>query len=62
MKSIFSAHIVWRMANKFGKKCANLSLKFGVLIVCEIERLFFAKCCVPEAIAWQKSLVKSTGH
>jgi hypothetical protein len=29
------------MANKFGKKCANLSLKLGVLIVGEIEQQFF---------------------
>jgi len=33
---LFSAHGVWKTANKFGKKCANLSLKFGVLIIGEI--------------------------
>jgi len=37
-EKLFSAHSVWQTANKFGKECANLSLKFGVLIVVEIER------------------------
>jgi len=27
---------VWQMANKFGKKCNNLSFKIGVLFVGEI--------------------------
>jgi len=33
--------LVWQMANKFGKKCANLSLKLEVLIVGEIEQQIF---------------------
>jgi len=37
----FSALSVWQTANNFGKKCVNLSLKFGVLIVGEIEGQFF---------------------
>jgi len=32
---------VWQMANKFGKKCTNLSLKFGVLFVGEIDERIF---------------------
>jgi hypothetical protein len=32
-----------QMANKFSKKCTNLSSKFGVLIVDEIELQFFGK-------------------
>jgi hypothetical protein len=29
---------LWRTANKFGKKCTNLSLKIGVLFVGEIDQ------------------------
>jgi len=48
LESFFLAHSFWQKANKFGKKWANLSLKFAVLIVCENERhYFFAKCCAP---------------
>ncbi len=39
--SPFLVHIVWQTANKFGKKCANLSLKLRVLIIGEIEQQFF---------------------
>jgi len=40
----------------FGKKCPNLSLKFGVLIVGEIEQQFV----VPGVFSLgEKSLVKS---
>jgi len=64
MRSFFSAHSVWRMENKFGKKCANLSLNFGVLVIGEIEQQFFFHQmlhAVPmQLFAWQKSLVKST--
>jgi len=34
----FLGRSVWQMGNKFGKKCA---LKFGVLIVGEIEQQSF---------------------
>jgi hypothetical protein len=37
----FLAHSVWQTAIKLAKKCTNLSLKFGVLIVGEIEQQFF---------------------
>jgi len=40
----------WRMANKFGKKCGNLSLKFGLLFVGDIGNFRLGK----------KSLLKST--
>jgi len=48
--------------NKFGKKCTKkLSLKFGVLIVGEIEwQLFLPNAVRQPLFAWQKSLVKST--
>jgi hypothetical protein len=40
-----------------GKKCANLSLKFGVLIVGEIERRFFLQNAVCQQLfAWQKKV------
>ncbi len=35
------AQSVWQTMKKFGKNCTNLSLKFGVLIVDEIEQQFF---------------------
>jgi len=37
--------IFWRTV--FGKKNVNLSLKFGILSVGEIEEHFFPKRCVP---------------
>jgi len=40
-ENLFSAHTVWLMANKFGKKHANLSFKFGVLIIRETEQQIF---------------------
>jgi hypothetical protein len=42
----------------FGKKCANLSLKFGVLIADEIEQQFF---CEPVTFFFAKKVfVKMT--
>jgi len=35
------AHSVWQTANKIGKKCTNLSLTFGALIVGEIKEQIF---------------------
>ncbi len=40
-ENLFSAHTVWLMANKFGKKHANLSFKFGVLIIRKTEQQIF---------------------
>jgi len=45
------------MENKFGKKCTNLGLKFGVLFGGEIEQQIF---CSSETFCLEKSLVKST--
>ncbi len=54
-------HSVWQIANKFGKKFANLCLKFGVLIIGEIAWQFFLPNAVCRKLfAWQKHLVKST--
>jgi len=42
-----------------GKEFINLSLKFGVLIVSDIESGFFAKCCATATFLLdEKSLVK----
>jgi hypothetical protein len=47
------------MAKKLGKKCANLGLKFGVLIICEIEQGFFCQTlCAGNFLLVKKSLVK----
>jgi len=43
------AQSVWQTMKKFGKNCTNLNLKFGVLIVDEIEQQFF----LPNAVRWQ---------
>jgi hypothetical protein len=52
------AYCVWQTAKN---NWQNLSLKFGVLIVGQMERQFFANFCVPRArwqlFAWKKSLV-----
>jgi hypothetical protein len=52
----FSVHFVWQMANKFVKKFANLSLKFGVLFVGEIGSNFFAKSCVQATFCLAKNV------
>jgi len=44
------------MANKFVKKFANLSLKFGVLFVGEIGSNFFAKSCVQATFCLAKNV------
>jgi len=46
------------MAYKFGKKFANLSLKFGVLFVGEIDQCIFL--CAGNFLLGKKSLVKLT--
>jgi len=50
--------LFWQTANKFDKKCTNISLKFGVLFVGEIDLRIF---CSPAIFCLaKKSLVKST--
>jgi len=39
----FLANGVLQMGNKFGKKCPNLTLKFGVLFGCVILKQFFCE-------------------
>jgi hypothetical protein len=48
---------VWQSENKFGKKCANLSLKFEVFIVCKIEQQNFL--CDIDFLLGEIILVKS---
>jgi hypothetical protein len=43
-KLFILANSVWQMANKFGEKCTNFNLTFGVLFVGEIDQNFF---CAP---------------
>jgi len=51
------------MSNKFGKKCANLSLKFRVLIVGEIKWRFFGQMlCAGNFYRGKKSLVQFHQH
>jgi hypothetical protein len=38
MIRIFFAHKLSKWQTEFGKKCANFSFKFGVLIVGDFER------------------------
>ncbi len=67
MRGSFWHSICWT-ANKFGKKCTNLSLKFGVLIVGEIEWWFFLPNSVRRQLfAWGKKFgeidfLPSTSH
>jgi len=45
-ENLFLAHNIWPTVNKFGKNYTKFSLKFGALIVGEIEwKFFFAKRC-----------------
>jgi len=63
MRTLFLAHSVWQMANKFGKKCANLSLKLEVLIVGEIEQQIFlcrGDFLIDEKVWWNRPLVYVT--
>jgi hypothetical protein len=55
----FGVRSVLQMTNKFGKKCANLSLIFAVLIAGEIERQFiWQMVCAGNFWFGKQSLVK----
>ncbi len=56
MRTLFLAHNAWRTANKFGKKCTNLSFKFGVLMLVRLNCNFL---CAGYFLFGKKSLVKS---
>ncbi len=51
-------HSVWQTANKFGKKCTNLSLKFRVLRIDGIERQFLPNLVCQYLTIGKQSLVK----
>jgi len=56
----FSPDSVWRTENLFVEKCANLSLKFGVIIIGEIEQQNFCwTMCAIRFLLGAQRLVKS---
>jgi len=52
-EELFLTHILGKFRTVFGKKCTNLSFKFGVLIIGEIEQFIF---CAPPTFCLAKKV------